>query len=140
MSGRVLIVDDEPDVAVYLATALRVNGYTPIVAHSVETGMQEVEKCRPDLICLDIMMPKSSGFSMFGHLRQEAATVDIPVIVISGALGEGQFDVAEYTEGVAIDPPERFLEKPVDVESFLSTVGELLAGRTARDNGGRHET
>ncbi len=137
MKSRVLIVDDEPDVATYLAMALGANGYTAAVANSVRAGMDEVAECRPDLICLDIMMPKESGLSMFGSLRQDASTRDIPVIVISGAIGEGQFDISEFLEDETVVPPERFLEKPVEVESFLETVGELLANRVAGDQKGK---
>lgn len=134
MAARILIVDDEPDVATYLATALRVNGYDTTVANSVEAGLVEIEQARPDLVCLDIMMPKESGVSMYCRLRQDDATRDIPVIIISGAVGEGRFDIHAYPVDTTVPPPERFLEKPVDVDVLLKTVGDLLASPSVDDN------
>jgi CheY-like chemotaxis protein len=136
VKGRVLIVDDEPDVGIYLATALRANGFTASVATSAEAAMGEVAQSRPDLICLDVMMPRESGLSMFSELRTDPATADIPVIVISGAISEGQFDISEYVEDEAVRPPERFLEKPVAVDAFIDTVGELLAAGARRNEEG----
>lgn len=136
VSPRILIVDDEPDVATYLATALRANGFSPTVAHTVEDGLKEVVDHPPDLICLDIMMPKHSGLSMLGKLKRDEATADIPVLVISGALGDGQFSLAEYSARYFVERPDRVLEKPVEVDTLLEAVNDLLANdrpRSKRD-------
>ena len=131
MNGRVLIVDDEPDVSTYLATALRANGYAAAVADGVESGFTELEKTRPDLIILDIMLPKESGISMYNRLKQDQATESIPVVIISGVLQEGGFDFRYYIPDETVLPPERFLEKPVDIEQFLKAVKELIASNAS---------
>lgn len=125
MSCRVLIVDDEPDVAAYLAAILRANGHEPTVAHSVEEGLAALKESPPRIICLDIMMPKESGVSMYIHLKQNEETRNIPVIVISGVELEGQFDFSSYMPDETLPPPECFMEKPIKVEEFVATIERL---------------
>ena len=129
MGARVLIVDDEPDVATYLATVLRARGHTPVVAGSVRAGYELLSEALPDLICLDIMMPRESGISMYIRLKEDSDTEPIPVIVISGVVPEGGFDLRSYVKGKSVPPPECFLEKPVDVEEFIATVERLVSSR-----------
>ena len=126
MSAKILIVDDEPDVALYLATILRAYGHEPETAGSVEEGLRMLKASPPDLICLDIMMPKESGVSMYKQLKQNEETADIPVIVISGVEAEGQFDFRSYLPDETLPPPECFMEKPIKVEEFVATIERLL--------------
>jgi len=133
MPGRVLIVDDEPDVVTYLSTALQAHGFQAAVALSVERSLQLVEESRPDVICLDIMMPRESGITMYLHLKQDSKTRHIPVVIISGVATEGQFDFRAYVPDQSVPPPERFLEKPVVVNDLIATVQELIAnGKKAK--------
>jgi two-component system phosphate regulon response regulator PhoB len=131
VGARVLIVDDEPDVAKYLATVLRARGHTPVVAGSVRAGFEQLSEALPDLICLDIMMPRESGVSMYIRLKQDSKTQSIPVIVISGVEPQEQFDLRTYVKGEPVPPPECFLEKPVKVEEFVATVERLVSSRPA---------
>jgi len=126
MSGKILIVDDEPDVAIYLATILRANGYQATIANSVEEGLRLLKESIPDIICLDIMMPKQSGVSMYKQLKQNEETANIPVMVISGVETEGQFDFRSYMPDETLPPPECFMEKPIKIEEFVATIERLL--------------
>ena len=92
----------------------------------VEEGLQKVSDFAPDLICLDIMMPRESGISMYLRLKQEEATADIPVVLISGVAPESQFDFRTYVEDESVPPPDCFLEKPVAVGRLLETVASLI--------------
>jgi len=129
LGARVLIVDDEPDVATYLATVLRAHGHQPEVASSAEEGYDRLREALPDLICLDIMMPKESGISMYAKLKKEERTRSIPVLVISGVEFEGPFDFRAFLPDESIPPPEQFLEKPVVVREFVDAVARLTAAR-----------
>lgn len=131
MSVTVLIVDDEPDVARYLAVALRANGYTAVTADSVEHGLEEVHKARPDLICLDIMMPKQSGIAMYTQLKTDKTLRSIPVIFISGVGHEDPWDFRSFVSDESIPPPELFLEKPIDAELFVDSIEQLIASTRA---------
>ena len=135
MAQRVLIVDDEPDVVKYLSTALSVNGYDIAVTSNVSDGLRQVMEFAPDLICLDIMMPKESGISMYLRLKEEPATQNIPVIIISGVAPEAQFDFRSYVADETVPPPERFLEKPVVVGVLLDTVEKLIRNRAQGPSG-----
>ncbi len=135
MSVTVLIVDDEPDVARYLATALRANGYTAVTADSVEHGLEEVHKARPDLICLDIMMPRQSGINMYTQLKNDKTLRSIPVIFISGVGHEDPWDFRTFVPDKSVPPPELFLEKPIDAELFIESIEQLMASTRGREGG-----
>lgn len=136
MGGKVLIVDDEPDVARYLSAVLRANGHTPTIANSVETGLNILNDTRPDLICLDIMMPNESGISMYKRLKEDSSTERIPVIIISGVEVEGQFDFRSFLPDESVPPPECFLEKPVNVKEFIATVEHLITSHPRAEKKG----
>lgn len=129
MGARVLIIDDEPDVAAYLATVLRANGHSPVIAGSAEAGFASLKEERPDVICLDIMMPKESGISMYIRLRQDRDTMHIPVIMISGVDLEEQLDSHFRLPDHTVPRPEYFMDKPVDVGEFLAAIERLTASR-----------
>ncbi|MCP4566182.1 MAG: response regulator [FCB group bacterium] len=126
MSGKVLIIDDEPDVSTYLEMALQANGFEAQVANSVDDGMEKLDRFCPDLICLDIMMPKKSGLTFYTHLRGGDNRKHIPVIIISGVTTDGEFDIHSFVPDDEIPPPECFFEKPIDVEEFVRTVKRLI--------------
>jgi CheY-like chemotaxis protein len=138
-SGTVLIVDDEPDVVRYLSAVLESHGYTVCSADNVSAAHAAIARQRPSLICLDIMMPEESGLSLLVKLRRQADTRDIPVIVISGMASEAEFDVRNFVEDRAVAPPEQYIEKPIDVDSFMTAVMRLTDKRSGRGKGQRKE-
>ncbi len=127
MSRNILLVDDEPDITTYLSAVLEANGYTPTVALDAETGLDAAAKVHPDLICLDIMMPRESGISMYKRLKQDPALRHIPVIIISGVGQGGTFDFRSYVSDASVPAPERFMEKPIDVAEYIQTIEELVS-------------
>lgn len=127
MAYKILIVEDEHDIGTYLATVLRANGFDPTVAGDAESGLQIARRVRPDLICLDIMMPKESGISMYSRLRQDRELKDTPVIIISGAGQNGTFDFRSYVTDETIPEPDHYLEKPVSAERYIAVVNEILS-------------
>ncbi len=127
MAVKVLIIDDEPDVAAYMAAALRAHGHSPTMAHSAASGLELLSRERPDLICLDIMMPKESGMSLYVRLRKDDGLCSIPVMIVSGVGQDGRLDFRNYVADESVPPPERFLEKPIKVEEFIKTVEALAA-------------
>ncbi len=123
---KILIIDDEPDVAVYLETILSTNNYRAYASYDIKSAMEQVENIRPDLICLDIMMPQETGFSFYKRLRQKKEYDSIPVIIISGAIDNGEFEFRKYVSDESIIPPEFYLEKPVVVDDYLEKIKSLL--------------
>lgn len=128
---KVLIIEDEPDVSLYLQTILETNGYQTAVCEAAADGMTHVARIRPDLISLDIMMPHETGMSFYLKLKKSREYKHIPVIVISGAVQQKEFRIEDFAPGETVPPPEAYLEKPIDVDLFLLTVNKLIKAALA---------
>ncbi len=122
----ILIVDDEPDVNLYLQTLLEQHGYAVLSAESVGQAEKLIATSIPDLVCLDIMMPKRSGIALYQHLKEKPLLRKIPVIIISGVVQSGEFDFRSFLPDTRIPPPDRFFEKPIMIDEFLAAVRKLL--------------
>lgn len=148
MSKKVLVVDDDEYTVKFLSVALRENGYEPVSAFDGDEGLRQVELTNPDLILLDVMMPKRSGFVLFKQLRRNEKYKNIPVIMLTAVA-----DVLEEDESQASDDsferpydslreslkrtitqmreeglvrPEMFVDKPIDPEELIIRVKKLI--------------
>lgn len=130
--GGVLIVDDEPDVVRYLSAVLESHDFRVRSADNTAGALRQIARQIPSVICLDIMMPEESGLSLFVKLRRQKYTRDIPVIVISGLESEADFDVRHFVKDTAVAPPEQYIEKPINVDSFVAAVKRLSGGAHQR--------
>jgi CheY-like chemotaxis protein len=139
MATKVLVVDDEPDVATYMSVVLKQNGFTPVLATSADQALDLVKSECPDLICLDIMMPKRSGFSFYTALREDEECSGIPVVVVSGVVQQGEFDFRQFVPDRSIPPPQYYVEKPIEVEPFVALLRKLARrkARRAEPKGGK---
>ena len=135
MSIKILIIDDEPDVVMYLVTVLKANGFEPLSSTDPELGLQLAAKEKPDLICLDIMMPEKSGISIYIRLKKDRQLRKIPVLIVSGVSQEKDFDFRSYVADKSIPPPERYLEKPIVIDQFLQIVKDLTSPGTSVGKG-----
>lgn len=124
INKRVIVVDDEADVREYLKIALEDAGF------EVETacdGLEALEKIRenpPNLISLDLVMPKHSGVKCYRELQKDKALSKIPVLTVTGHARDdlGKADFEEMT----MSGPGVYLEKPVSTEKYVSAVRKLL--------------
>lgn len=120
----VLIVDDEEDVRNYLRTALEDVGFRVGVACDGMEAMESVKKEIPDLISLDLVMPKHSGAKLYHELQKDAKFKKIPVLIVTGHarddLGRADF------ESLTMSGSGIYLEKPVKPHSYVSAVSKLL--------------
>ncbi len=80
MRGRILVVDDERPIAEILKFSLEKEGYDVLLAFDGEEAVEKARRDKPDLILLDIMLPKQDGFSVCRAIRQES---DVPIIMIT---------------------------------------------------------
>lgn len=127
MKKRILIIDDEPDLLMYLKTFLGDQGFEVSCAEDVPSAFQMIHREKPDLVCLDIMMPIQSGISFHEHLRRDVLSQQIPVIIISGLSEESlKPSIQEVEADGTIGKPYRFLNKPVDLDLLLSAIREAL--------------
>lgn len=119
---RVLIIDDSPTVCAALKKILRSAGCITTQALDAETGLEMVKTERPELIFLDIVLPRMNGFSALRHLRRDPETRDIPVIMISG-----NEQATEQFFGSAIGADD-FMKKPFSRSEVFTRIERLLDG------------
>ncbi|MCP4374343.1 MAG: response regulator [Deltaproteobacteria bacterium] len=129
MSKRVLCVDDDPDIRLFVVTVLEENGYTPLTATNGEEGLEIIKKERPDLVTLDVLMPRQSGIKMYRELRTDDSLKNIPVILLSGIARRtflrSQEALTEFgSENVP--EPEAYLEKPVEPEELAEMIKKVI--------------
>jgi two-component system phosphate regulon response regulator PhoB len=129
MRKEVLIVDDDPDVIMFITSLLESGNYKAIVAKNGEEAMAKVKEGKPDLVILDILMPKQSGIRMYRELKTTEYLKNIPVFIYSGiskrTFLRSQATLDEFG-GEAVPAPEAYIEKPGEPEDILDTVRELL--------------
>jgi len=118
-SPLILIVDDDDSLADMFKSAMEENGYRAQTARDGNEGLAIAEAKSPDLIILDIMMPRRSGFLVLERLRQMLEE-PIPVVIVTGNLGERHRSYAEML-GVG-----GYFYKPVKMSVVLDRVNELL--------------
>jgi len=123
MAHRVLIIDDDPDIRTYLKTLFEKNGYTTETAENGEAGLERARAFRPDLITLDILMPRQSGMKLFKNLTEDATLRKVPVIILTGVSDYPELHAQDFD---ASEAPAAFIEKPIQPDKILATVRELI--------------
>ena len=128
MPAKIMIVDDEPDIRMYLEAVLEDGGYQTCGLGEGKSILEFVSEQKPDLIVLDIMMPKRSGVSVYKALRASEDFKYIPVIIISGMMPTRDLIEEEFNKLIAEDsipPPEGFVEKPIKLPALMELIEEL---------------
>ena len=129
MGKKVLVVDDDPDVRLFSITVFEENGYTPLEATNGEEGMNMVKQETPDLVVLDVLMPRESGIRLYRRLKTNKKFKNIPVIIQSGiakrSFLRSQKALTEFG-GAAVPEPDAYLEKPVEAEELASTIKTFI--------------
>ncbi len=121
----VLIVDDDPDLVETVGMLLESKGYEVGKAYDGIEGEESIKNRRPDVLVLDVMMPRKDGYKLCRELKADKSTRDIPVILLT-AVGEA-VPTTTYThaEGMSTEA-EDFIPKPVDVPTLVEAVERLL--------------
>jgi DNA-binding response OmpR family regulator len=125
MSKYVLIVDDDPDMVETVGMMLESKGYEVGKAYDGIEGEQAIQKRRPDLLVLDVMMPRKNGYVLCAELKKNKKTRDIPVILLT-AVGQAVPSTAySHAEGMATDA-EDYIAKPVDAKVLVESIERLV--------------
>lgn len=126
---KILIIDDQPDERIYLATLLEDKGYITETAEDGNEGMEKAMSILPALITLDITMPEKSGVKFYREIRKDPKLARVPIVVITGVTGLGG-NPEEFHKFLStrknLPPPDAFISKPVDQENLLKKIEELL--------------
>jgi len=126
---KILIVDDEMDMRIFMSTLFKTSGYSPIVKKNGEEGLRQVKEDPPDLIILDVMMPRQGGVYMYRGLRTDPKLKEIPVIMLSGVEKKSFYHYLKMLNirlEDTVSEPDAYLEKPPDPEELLKTAQALL--------------
>lgn len=150
-STHILVVDDEVDLAELVAMNLELEGYrTTLAADGVE-ALAQVERERPDLVLLDVMMPNLDGWGVLGALQEDPETARLPIMMLTALSGEREvirgylsgavsyltkpFDLRALMDSVqaALEPldPEQAAARSRQIRGFLQRLAELETGRQA---------
>jgi PAS domain S-box-containing protein len=120
MIDKILIVDDEPDNLDVLNNCLRNAGFKVLTAESGEIALKRVNHIKPDLILLDVMMPRMDGFETCRCLKKNEATKDIPIIFITA-----KTEVIDKVEGLEIGAVD-YITKPFQTAEIIARVNNHL--------------
>ena len=124
---KILVVDDEPDNIAFVETILKKEGFTVLSAGDGLEGFERAVEELPDLIVLDVQMPKMNGFEVFDKLRKEGSTKQIPVVMLTGirekvGIGFNAEDMKKFYG----EEPNGYVEKPISPEELVKVVKENL--------------
>ncbi len=119
MPQKILIIDDEPDQVLLVEMRLQADGFQVISAPDGEIGLGMVHKERPDVVLLDLLMPKIDGMEVCRRLKQAPQTKHIPVILFTAS---GAKDIEDLR---VISGADACLRKPYETEELLSMIHTL---------------
>jgi CheY-like chemotaxis protein len=126
---KVLIVDDELDVRIYVRTLFETSGYAATVTKNGIEGLQKARELMPDLIVLDVMMPETGGVNMYQELKTDSLLKNIPVIMLT-AVGKKSFShylkMLNIQREDSIPQPDAYMEKPLDQQELLELAEKLI--------------
>ena len=120
MSKRILIVDDEPNIVVSLEFLMKREGFEVAVAADGEAALRSVEEKKPDLVLLDIMLPKKNGFEVCQTIRANPEWQSIKVVMLT-AKGRD----TEVAKGTALGA-DAYMTKPFSTKDLIAQVRQML--------------
>ena len=121
MASKVLIVDDEPNIVLSLEFLMQQQGYETRVARDGDEALAEVERFRPDLVLLDVMLPRRDGFEVCQRLRADGWS-DLKILMLTA---KGR-DV-EIEKGLALGA-DGYVTKPFSTAELVARVADMLEG------------
>jgi len=122
----VLVVDDDPDMVETVCMMLESKGYEVGKAYDGVEGESSIRQRRPDLLVLDVMMPRKDGYALCAALKNDSATRDIPVVMLT-AVGEAVPTTSfSHADGMAMEADD-YIPKPVDTQTLLTTLERLIS-------------
>jgi CheY-like chemotaxis protein len=118
--AMILYVEDNPEHRLMMHTLLTLRGFAVELGRNGVEGVKLAKEVHPDLILLDLYMPKMDGFGVMEHLKKNPSTQDIPVIVVSA------WPTGDHRWRVFDGGARAFVAKPYDIESLINLINENL--------------
>ena len=118
---KILIADDNDEVLGLMQDKVQAAGYTVVLAHDGQDAWEKIQAEDPDVILLDLMMPKLDGFAVLQYLRQQPSSKKFqPVIIVSG-----KNDLTDMQQGFALEA-DHYIAKPCSVEDVLKAIQLMI--------------
>ncbi len=121
MSKKILIVDDESNIVISIEFLMKQAGYHVEIAHNGEDALEKVAVFQPDLVLLDVMMPKINGFEVSRRIRENSAWNGIKIIMLTAKGRE-----VEVTKGLALGA-DAYIIKPFSTRELMAEVKHILS-------------
>jgi DNA-binding response OmpR family regulator len=130
---KILVMDDDPDILDAVTWILESRGYQVVTARDGLEGLATLKSENPDLMILDLLMPKMDGFAVFKELRDPrwSKYQDIPILILSSVREEASRRRYELETGHELDVDD-YVEKPMDPNVLLERVDKLITKGTKR--------
>ncbi len=125
MSIRILVVDDELDTLNLLRMILEISGFNPITTLNSTDAITLAEAEKPDVVLLDIMMPKLDGFTLCKMMRQNPATNKLPIIFVTA------YESLDIEDRRAEAGADMVIHKPIDMDVLVGAINDILKRRAA---------
>lgn len=121
MAKKILLVDDEPNIVLLLEARLKANGYEVVSALDGLAALETVKKEHPDLIILDLMLPKMDGYKVCGLLKKDSRFAKTPILIFTARAQQEDIKLGEELGADA------YLTKPFEPQILLAKIQELLS-------------
>ncbi len=121
----ILVVDDEPDIVETLALMLESKGCEVGRAYDGNEAGESIRARRPDVVVLDVMMPRKDGYTLCAELKADAETRDIPVILLTAVGDKVTSSRYSHADGMATEADD-YIPKPIETEYLWSVVSGFL--------------
>lgn len=120
---RILLVDDEPDLVQMISLRLKSVGYEVVTACDGQEALEQVKQTKPDLLILDLMLPKLDGYKVCRLLKFDERTKELPILIFTARAQEQDIKLASECGADA------YLTKPFEAKVLLGKLQELLAAK-----------
>ena len=124
---KILLVDDDPEIREAISLILEANGYTVVTAQDGAEGLSKLKEEKPDLMILDLLMPRLDGFGVCKELKDPrwSKYAHIPIIILSSVREDASRRRYELETGVQLDVDD-YVEKPIEHTVLLERIGQVL--------------
>ncbi|MBT3012864.1 MAG: response regulator [Candidatus Thiodiazotropha sp. (ex Lucina aurantia)] len=123
MTKTILIVDDEPNIVLSVEYLMKREGYQVMTANDGQVAIEMIADTRPDLLILDVMMPRKNGFEVCREIRADPALSGLPILMLSAKGRE-----AEIKKGISLGA-DAYITKPFSTHDLVDKVNQLLQSR-----------
>ena len=128
--AKILVVDDDPDIREAIRVVLEAHSHQVVTASDGEEGLSKLKEERPDLMILDLLMPKMDGFAMLKELQdpRRSKYSNLPILILTSVREDASRRRYELETGLELNVDD-YVEKPLDPHTLVTRVENLLKKR-----------